>query len=59
LVERRAARGQSIGEMVTFAYRLPRPKGRAALRRAREVTHHILTHYGLFRVECGRAGGPG
>lgn len=46
LVERRAARGQSIGELVTFAYRLPRPKGRAALRRAREVTHHILTHYG-------------
>lgn len=46
LVERRAARGQSIGEMVTFAYRLPRPKGHAALRRAREVADRILAHYG-------------
>jgi len=46
LVERRAARGQSIGEMVTFAYRLPRPKGRAALRRARVVAGHTLAHYG-------------
>src|SRR5699024_8330693 len=46
LVERRAARGQSIGEMFTFAYRLPRPKGHAALRRAREVADRILAHYG-------------
>lgn len=46
LVERRAARGQSIGAMVTFAYRLPRPKGHAAIRRAREVADRILTHYG-------------
>lgn len=29
LVERRAAKGQSIGAMVAFAYRLPRPKGHA------------------------------
>lgn len=46
LVERRAARGQSIGALVTFAYRLPRPKGQAAIRRAREVAEHIQTHYG-------------
>ncbi|APX31756.1 hypothetical protein BH708_02385 [Brachybacterium sp. P6-10-X1] len=46
LVERRAARGQSIGAMITFAYRLSRPKGQAAIRRAREVADHILTFYG-------------
>lgn len=46
LVENRAARGQSIGQLVTFAYRLPRPRGRAALRRAREIADHILTSYG-------------
>src|SRR5699024_5861651 len=32
--------------MFTFAYRLPRPKGHAALRRAREVADRILAHYG-------------
>ena len=46
LVERRATAGQSIGQLVTFAYRLPRPRGRAATRRASEVAGHILTCYG-------------
>lgn len=46
LTERRAARGESIGKLVTFAYRLPRPKGNAAIRRACEVADHILTCYG-------------
>lgn len=46
LVEHRAARGQSIGQLVTFAYRLPRPRGRAATRRASEVAGHILTCFG-------------
>jgi|SRR5690625_4778031 len=46
LVERRAVSGQSIGQLVTFAYRLPRPRGRAAIRRAREVAGHILACYG-------------
>lgn len=46
LTERRVARGESIGKLVTFAYRLPRPKGNAAIRRACEVADHILTCYG-------------
>src|SRR5690625_4974847 len=45
LVERRAGAGQSIGQLVTFAYRLPRPRGQAAIRRAREVANHILASY--------------
>src|SRR5690625_6149265 len=36
LVERRAGAGQSIGQLVTFAYRLPRPRGQAAIRRRSE-----------------------
>lgn len=46
LVEKRAARGQSIGELVSFAYRLPTPRGRAAITRAREVATYILDVHG-------------
>lgn len=46
LVERRTKGGQSIGQLVTFAYRLPRPRGRTAIRRASEVAEHILSCYG-------------
>lgn len=46
LVEKRAARGQSIGQLVTFAYRLPTPRGRAAIRRAREIAEFVLEQYG-------------
>ena len=46
LVERRATDGQTIGQLVTFAYRLPRPRGRVAIRRAREIAGHILACYG-------------
>lgn len=45
LVEKRAARGQSIGELITFAYRLPSPRGRAALDRARTIAAHILANH--------------
>lgn len=46
LVEKRAARGQSVGQLVTFAYRLPTPRGRAAVRRGREVADFVLEQYG-------------
>src|SRR5690625_7630307 len=56
LVERRAGAGQSIGQLVTFAYRLPRPRGQAAIRRAREVANHILASYADHRSEERRVG---
>lgn len=45
LVEKRAEHGQSIGRLVTFAYRLPYPRGRAAIYRARDVASRILVDF--------------
>lgn len=45
LVEKRAEKGQGIGGLVTFAYRLPHPRGRTASARSREVAARILHHF--------------
>lgn len=46
LVEKRATRGQSVGQLVSFAYRLPTPRGQAAIQRAREIATYILDVHG-------------
>ncbi|WME24442.1 hypothetical protein [Brachybacterium sp. GU-2] len=46
LTETRAANGQSVGQLVTFAYRLPTPRGQAAIEHARHVATFILQHFG-------------
>lgn len=46
LVEKRATRGQSVGQLVSFAYRLPTPRGQATIQPAREIAAYILDVYG-------------